>query len=329
MALTIVVRSGDAASPPRITFDAPRIVIGRGEGCDVRLPDPTVSHRHASLRQRGSDYIIVDEDSTNGTFVGPVRLPPQTPRGIRSGDLVRVGRVWLELFCEQALATEQAHLATQKIALALVADALNAEGQVSGLEVRVTEGTDAGAEAVMPEGLSLVVGRAPGCGLVLSDADASRRHCEVMRRGTQVLVRDLGSKNGTRLGGELIPPGKDVSWRLGTPLAIGGDRIQYHDAVAEALAELERAADERMSADEPVDPPAGLDAPAIPRLPEGLGLTPHPGDRQAPIAAIPKGVRRKPAPSRGWTGTDWLVALFALLVLAVSVVGLYWLFRSD
>jgi len=80
----------------------------------VRLPDPTVSHRHASLRQRGTDYIIVDEDSTNGTFVGPVRLPPQTPRVIRSGDLVRVGRVWLELLCEQALATEQAHLATQR-----------------------------------------------------------------------------------------------------------------------------------------------------------------------------------------------------------------------
>ena len=69
MALTIVVRSGDSDSPPSITFDAPRIVIGRGESCEVRLPDPSVSHRHASIRQRGSDYLVVDEGSTNGTFV--------------------------------------------------------------------------------------------------------------------------------------------------------------------------------------------------------------------------------------------------------------------
>ena len=77
MALTVVVRSGEGEPAPRITFDAPRIVIGRGDGCEVRLPDPSVSHRHASIRQRGTDYIVLDEGSTNGTFVGPVRLSPQ------------------------------------------------------------------------------------------------------------------------------------------------------------------------------------------------------------------------------------------------------------
>ncbi len=325
MAVTIVVRSGDTESPPKITFDAPRIVIGRGEGCDVRLPDPSISHRHASLRQRGSDYIIVDEDSTNGTFVGQVRLPPQTPRVVRSGDLVRVGRVWLEMRIEQAPATEQAHLATQEIALALVADALNAEGQLSGLTLTVVEGPDAGAEAVIAEqGKPLVVGRAPGCGLVLADADASRRHCEVFRRGTGLWVRDLGSKNGTRVGEELIPPQRETAWRLGTLVGIGADRIGYHDAVAEALDELERAADERMSAEESVRPPLGV-APVAPNV----GVTPHPGDRQAPIAALPKAPRRTSSAGRNWTGTDWLVALFAILVLLASAVGLYWLFRSE
>src|SRR5437667_9890609 len=100
MALTIVVRSAEGKSAPRITFDAPRIVIGRGDGCEVRLPDPSVSHRHASIRQRGSDYVVVDEGSTNGTFVGPVRLSPQAPRVVRSGELVRIGRIWLELTVE-------------------------------------------------------------------------------------------------------------------------------------------------------------------------------------------------------------------------------------
>ena len=91
MALTVVVRSGDLKSQATITFDAPRIVIGRGDGCEIRLPDPSVSHRHASIRQRGTDYVVVDEGSSNGTFVGPVRLSPHAPRVVRSGDLIRVG----------------------------------------------------------------------------------------------------------------------------------------------------------------------------------------------------------------------------------------------
>jgi pSer/pThr/pTyr-binding forkhead associated (FHA) protein len=105
MALKVLIRSGDLATPASITFDAPRIVIGRGEGSEVRLPDPSVSHRHASIRQRGSDYVVVDEGSTNGTFVGGVRLSPQAPRVVRHGELVRVGRVWLGLNIEPALAT--------------------------------------------------------------------------------------------------------------------------------------------------------------------------------------------------------------------------------
>src|SRR4051812_36771727 len=103
MALTIVVRRGvgrppaEAGAPgsdepdaaePALSFDAPRLIIGRGDGCDVRLPDPSVSHRHASIRQRGAEYLVVDEKSTNGTFLAQVRLPPHSPRVVRSGELL-------------------------------------------------------------------------------------------------------------------------------------------------------------------------------------------------------------------------------------------------
>src|SRR5438477_1094949 len=145
MALTIRVRSGDGDSPPSITFDAPRIVIGRGEGCEVRLPDPSVSHRHASIRQRGTEYIVLDEGSSNGTFVGPVRLSPQAPRVLKTGDLVRVGRVWLEAVVEQALPTQNAPVATRELALALVSEALAAEGTESAARVKVVEGPGTGA----------------------------------------------------------------------------------------------------------------------------------------------------------------------------------------
>jgi pSer/pThr/pTyr-binding forkhead associated (FHA) protein len=65
MALTVTVLSGKnkASEALRLTFDAPRIVIGRSDGCEVRLPDPSVSARHASIRSRGSEYLLVDENS--------------------------------------------------------------------------------------------------------------------------------------------------------------------------------------------------------------------------------------------------------------------------
>ena len=100
MPVTLVIHSDeelqDREHLPRLTFDGPRVVIGRSQGCDVRLPDVSVSQRHASLRSKGGHYTIVDEGSANGTFVGGIRLSPRSPRDLRTGDLVRVGRVWLE-----------------------------------------------------------------------------------------------------------------------------------------------------------------------------------------------------------------------------------------
>jgi DNA-binding NtrC family response regulator len=56
------------------------------------------------------------------------------------------------------------------------------------------------------------VGKATDNDLVLPDDTVSRHHCEVERRGDVVWVKDLGSTNGTRIGGSkiteaLAPPG--------------------------------------------------------------------------------------------------------------------------
>jgi len=226
MALTVVVRSGDLKSQATITFDAPRIVIGRGEGCEIRLPDPSVSHRHASIRQRGTDYVVIDEGSSNGTFVGPVRLSPQAPRVVRSGDLIRVGRIWLELTVAQVLPTQNPGLITKEIALALVASSLSAEGELSAPRLFVTAGPDAGKELALAEfDRPYALGRAQNAELSLADLDASRRHVEIIRRGTQIFVRDLGSKNGATLSGVRLEAKRDTVWPAHAVLAFGAAMV--------------------------------------------------------------------------------------------------------
>jgi hypothetical protein len=53
MPITVIVRS-IAGDEPGLTFDGTqRVVIGRGAGSDVRVPDASVSHRHASAAVAG------------------------------------------------------------------------------------------------------------------------------------------------------------------------------------------------------------------------------------------------------------------------------------
>jgi pSer/pThr/pTyr-binding forkhead associated (FHA) protein len=325
MALKVLIRSGDLEKPASITFDAPRIVVGRGEGSEVRLPDPSVSHRHASIRQRGSDYVIVDEGSTNGTFVGGVRLSPHAPRVVQSGELVRVGRVWLELEVEQALATANPQATTREIALRLVESALAAQGERVCARVVVTTGSDQGKElAIADFEKTYVVGRAPDADLPIADKDASRRHVEISRRGDAVCVRELGSKNGTELGKKKLEAGKDTPWPAGATLRIGDTELVLEDPLVLALAELEASADEAMRSDEIVEPPVGASDPAAaPAVPPGRAAA-------APIADVPKRSSAAPARRRGGLRTaDVIVAVLALVVLGLSLLGLIWVLRAD
>jgi pSer/pThr/pTyr-binding forkhead associated (FHA) protein len=326
MALTIVIRSGDNPTPAAITFDAPRVVIGRGEGCEVRLPDPSVSHRHASIRQRGTDYVLIDEGSSNGTFVGPVRLSAQAPRVIRHQELIRVGRIWLEVRVEQAVPTANPQGTTREIALGLVSAALTAQGEDVSAKVRVESGPDAGRELAMLEvERTYVLGRAPNADLPLSDNDASRRHVELARRGQHVCAKDLGSKNGTLLGDKRLEPNRDTPWPRGAKLVIGATVLTLSDPLLDALRDLEASADEPMRADESVDPPRGLDPSALEPMPE-------PGEPPAPAAAAPP-LRKQHEPvtreAKSVGTADVLVGVLALLVLGLSLLGLSWVLRSK
>ncbi|WP_437686964.1 sigma 54-interacting transcriptional regulator [Sorangium sp. So ce176] len=64
------------------------VVLGRDEGCDVRIDDRSVSRRHAALHV-GPPLRIEDLGSANGTFVGEQQLPALTARTHRLRRLSR------------------------------------------------------------------------------------------------------------------------------------------------------------------------------------------------------------------------------------------------
>lgn len=317
----MLVRSATGEAPS-LTFDGSRVVIGRSSGADVRLPDPSVSQRHATIRAQGAEYAIVDEGSSNGTWVGGVRLPPQTPRLVRSGDLVRVGRVWLELVLGQAAPTPDLGLATRDVALALVRQAMERAGSDTRARLCVTEGPDIGLELPIAEERAYVLGRAERCDLPLADEDVSREHAVVTRRGGQVFVRDPGSSNGVFLG-EVRVGERDVLWKPPAMVRLGRSVVALYEPVSLALGDLEAIADEPVAEEDAPPPPEPTPPP-----PE-----PPKAELPAPAAAAPIARTEREAPTvvrrrkRTWTLADIAVVSIAVLVISASLAGLVWVLR--
>jgi hypothetical protein len=91
----MVEAPGGAAVGSLVLPDGNRIVvgeepvsIGRLPECDVVLSDPNVSRRHAEVRRRGNEILIVDLGSTNGTKLNGSRVKEQR---LGDGDDITVG----------------------------------------------------------------------------------------------------------------------------------------------------------------------------------------------------------------------------------------------
>lgn len=329
MAVTVLIRqAGDGELS--LTLDAPRIVIGRGKSCDIQLPDPSVSPRHASIRLQGGKNLVIDEGSTNGVVVmtpgdhpsSLVRLPPQTPRALSGGDLIRIGRVWLEVSFSVGVPSTPADV--RRVAAEVLRHALEDDGEPT--VARLEQGGETVLELIDPE-VEHVLGRAKDAQLVMRDELASRHHAVIVRDGSRWAIRDLGSKRGTRLGEEVVDrAGKALG--DGATITIGATSLVFRDPLANALSAMQKAEDVKLPASALPAAPPGMPVAShtIEAPPEGIGADageaemmdddeeddgPSALDR---LAEEPTGA--------GFAAVDALVVLIALSVLGVSVLGL-------
>lgn len=78
------------AEGTRLNIGAEPLTIGRLPECDIVVSDPAVSRRHAEIRRRDGQFVVVDLDSTNGTRVNGTGVKD---RVLADGDEIRVGTV--------------------------------------------------------------------------------------------------------------------------------------------------------------------------------------------------------------------------------------------
>jgi ABC-type multidrug transport system ATPase subunit/ABC-type multidrug transport system permease subunit len=185
----------------RIRLAAGGATVGRAEDSTIRIGSELASRHHArfDLSDDGR-YSVTDLGSTNGTYLNGQRLSRES-RWLANGDTVTVGREPIRF---------------------LTGEARQLGGQVSGVQV-------AGTRAIKFDGTRLTLGRDPSNDVVLPNPNVSRFHAEVLATADGYELRDLGSRNGTRLDGHLI--GERAAIQTGSEIGVGPFRLIFDGAV--------------------------------------------------------------------------------------------------
>jgi pSer/pThr/pTyr-binding forkhead associated (FHA) protein len=187
-----------------VDLAAPGKTIGQGAANDIVIDQPGVNGFHADIQVDGDTATITDINTKSGTSVnGDVISGPTT---LRVGDIVVIDGVELEVV-EEDLSGGGKTLVLSGTALievgtgswSLVADSGPEKGQVIPVVARVE------------------IGRALECDISILEPGLSRKHSELEVIDDKLVIRDLGSVNGTWVNAKQVD---EVELK-------DGDRLQF------------------------------------------------------------------------------------------------------
>lgn len=346
--------------------DLDRILVGRGEVCDVRLPHPYISFHHATIQRAPGGWEITDHGSTNGTWVRGRRVHAGESVRLQSGDRVALPGFLLDVrFSPGASAGRNAD--PEAVGREIYHALLRPDLQDQEPRLEIDAGPLAGRILTLaPREAPYLVGREPSCDWEIPDREASREHLAVFADGRTVRAVDHGSKNGIRVNGRVV---REAVLADGDTLEVGRTVLVFRDPRGAILAKLSRdtaeptdlidsfeemeRGDESSQSSAPPPPSSSSSAPP------GGGPSPGPGARPpadlhlAPPASapVPAPAPAEPAPARDIPdlltvgsappavarrevrvgrapdGTDSLIVALGIVVFVVCLIAIYLLLR--
>jgi pSer/pThr/pTyr-binding forkhead associated (FHA) protein len=96
-ALVVVHSSDREQSGKRFALGEDDVTLGRDEASTVVVASDQASRRHARIFVSGGAHVLVDLDSTNGTFLNSKLVKEQT---LRHGDVLRIASMVLKYVVE-------------------------------------------------------------------------------------------------------------------------------------------------------------------------------------------------------------------------------------
>jgi len=95
MAKLVVLTAAFAGRSHELNVDM--TTVGRVEDNTFQLADPSVSSHHCEVLLRGSDVVVKDLDSTNGSFINGEKISESV---LKPGQTLRLGQIELRLETE-------------------------------------------------------------------------------------------------------------------------------------------------------------------------------------------------------------------------------------
>jgi pSer/pThr/pTyr-binding forkhead associated (FHA) protein len=92
MAKLVILSEGMSGRLHELTVD--KTTVGRVEGNTFQIAEPSISSHHCEVLLKGSEVVIRDLNSTNGTYINGERI---TESVLKPGQVLRLGQIELRL----------------------------------------------------------------------------------------------------------------------------------------------------------------------------------------------------------------------------------------
>jgi len=195
---------------PAVDIGDDAVVIGSGAAARIRVPVHAAREAHVRIERTRwtalADVRVIGADATQ----------VQRPRGEEPGGLYRagdsgdvaggvtfqLGEYRVRVTSAPAGVAAAPPQRTESLARELVRGLL---GTGAAPTIEIERGPVPGIKRVLPPpDVTIVIGRGEEASWIVIDEDLSRTHAEVHRGWDGVTIRDLGSKNGTKIDGTKI-----------------------------------------------------------------------------------------------------------------------------
>jgi type III secretion system YscD/HrpQ family protein len=201
----------------------------------VVLEDSMVSRKHVICRLTPEGYILENLSSVNpATQNGKILTDPVL---LHEGDIIQIGSTFFR-FSEHLPVEPTFSTPEEPADLASLATATLPEARWM---IKVITGPNTGAEFYMQKGKTYTLGKDPElCDIIFQDLSVSRQHARLwINEEDQVVIEDLGSRNGTVVGGKLLTGEQQLASQtqvsLGTTTFLVVDREQTRETLISEL----------------------------------------------------------------------------------------------
>ena len=217
MAYLVVFREG--AEILRLALDRSETVVGRGEDAHLLLADEGISRRHAVIRGEQGEWTL-ENLSRNGTVVDgkPVDTAP-----LKDGARLELGPFKVVFTSAAPVSPDATRTVTRDPTRVLAVEGDGRRIVVERAALEIADGPDKGKRFDVRHE-RVLVGKAPGCDVELTDTYVSAQHFRIEHGSTGFRMRDMGSTNGTLVNGMRVA---DAVLPFGAEIRVGKTVLRF------------------------------------------------------------------------------------------------------